>query len=324
MKFLKWLLILIGLLVVAGAAGLAFYDAGDWTPLFRAYKGRLISAPVTNMVTENETTMYDVELGSDKDRSVMCRVSVPETSTGKRGSWPAVILVAGMETGRKAIDILPPQKNMMVMALDYPQTVKLDFSNNMTAASSVWAAREAAMHMVSSALLAGDFVAQQPMVDKDRVVLAGIGEGAFICAAAAAADDQNTFSHVVMVQAGANIGHLIQMNAKRLKLPVTPAMAGRIGEWLFKPIEPTRYIDHLAPRPLTMLNGKSDAWMPSDAAQNLFDRAREPKKLIWLKGEHATPDDKKLIADLANRILAELPQTPKGAAIGIATDMMGR
>lgn len=324
MKFLKWLLIIVGLLVLAGAGGLAFYDAGDWTPLFRAYEGRLISAPVTNMVTENEMSMYDVELSSDKNRSVMCRASVPESSTGKRGSWPAVILVAGTETGRKVIDMLPPQKNMMVIALDYPQSVKLDFSNHLATARSVWAAREAAMHMVSCVLLAGDFVAQQPMVNKDRVVLAGIGEGAFICAAAAAADDQNQFSHVVMVQAGANIGHLIQMNAKRLKLPIAPATAGWIGEWLFKPLEPGRYIERIAPRPLTMLNGKSDAWMPADAAQKLFDRAHEPKKMIWLKGEHASPDDKKFIADLANRILAEIPQTAKGTAIGIATDMMGR
>lgn len=324
MKFLKWMLVIVALLALLGGGGLAFYDAGDWAPLFRAYKGRLVDAPITNMVTENELTMYDVALGSDNGRSVMCRVSVPETSTGKRGTWPAVILVAGMETGRKAIEILPPQKNMMVIALDYPQSVKLDFSSNVTTVRSVWAAREAAMHMVSCVLLAGDFVAQQPMVDKDRVVLAGIGEGAFISAAAAAADDQNQFSHVVMVQAGANIGHLIQMNAKRLKLPVAPATAGRIGEWLFKPIEPGRYIERIAPRPLTMLNGKSDDWMPAEAAQKLFDRAREPKKMIWLKGQHASPDDKKLIADLANRILAEIPQTAKNTAIGIGTDMMGR
>ena len=64
--------------------------------------------------------------------------------------------------------------------------------------------------------------------------------------------------------------------------------------------------------------------MPAEAAQKLFDRAREPKKLIWLKGQHATPDDKKLVADLANRILVELPQAGPTTAIGIATDMMGR
>ncbi len=324
MKFLKWMLIIVAVFVLLAAGGLAFYDAGDWTPLFRAYKGKLISAPVTNMVSENEIAMYDVELGSDTGRNVMCRASVPESSSGKRGSWPAVILVAGMETGRKVVDTLPPQKNMMVMALDYPQSVKLDFSNNVTTARSVWAAREAAMHMVSSVLLAGDFVAAQPMVNKERVVLAGIGEGAFICAAAAAADDQNQFSHVVLIQAGANIGRLIEMNARRLKLPGSAATAGRIGEWLFKPIEPVRYIERIAPRPLTMLNGKADDWMPAEAAQKLFDRAREPKKLIWLKGQHATPDDKKLVADLANRILVELPQAGPTTAIGIATDMMGR
>jgi hypothetical protein len=324
MKFLKWLLIIVAVLVLLGAGGLAFYDAGDWAPLFRNYKGRLEGAPVTNMTTENEMTLYDVELSSDKGRSVMCRVSVPETSNGKRGSWPAVILVAGMETGRKAIDLLPPQKNMMVIALDYPQSVKLDFSSNVATVRSVWAAREAAMHMVSCVLLAGDFVAAQAMVDKDRVLLAGIGEGAFICAAAAAADDQNQFSHVVMVQSGANIGHLIQMNSRRLKLPVAASTAGKIGEWLFKPLEPLRYIERIAPRPLTMLNGKSDAWMPAEAAQKLFDRAREPKKLIWLKGQHESPDDKKLIADLANRVLVELPQAGKNSAIGIGVDMMGR
>ncbi|MCX6910685.1 MAG: hypothetical protein NTY01_21950 [Verrucomicrobia bacterium] len=323
MKFLKWMLIIIGVVALLAGGGLAFYDAGDWTPLFRADKGKLTDAPITDMTTVDETTLYDVELSNGKGRRVQCRVSIPATG-GKRGSWPAVVLLAGAETGRKAMETLPLQKSMMVIALDYPPSLKLDFSSQVAAIQSAWQVREAAMHMVANVLLAGDFVAAQLMVDPNRVALAGIGPGALICAAAAAADNQNQFSHVVLLQSGEGIGGLIEASARRLKLPLPAATAGHIGEWLFKPLEPGRYIERIAPRPLTMLNSKNDTWMPASAAQKLFDRAREPKKLIWLKGERPSPDDKALILDLANRVLVQLPVAVKTSALGLATDIMGR
>lgn len=323
MKFLKWMFIIIGVIALLGGGGLAFYDAGDWTPLFRADKGKLVGAPVTDITTVDEMTVYDVELSNDKGRHVMCRVSIP-AAAGKRHTWPAVVLLAGTETGRKAVDRLPPQKNMMVIALDYPEVLKLDFSNEVATFKSVWEVREAAMHMVASVLLAGDFVAAQQMVNPERVALAGIGPGALICAAAAAADNQNQFTYVALLQAGAGIGGLIEANASRLKLPVPAVTAGHIGEWLFKPLEPGRYVSHIAPRPLTILNGKTDSWMPANAAQKLFDKAREPKKLIWLKGERASADDRSLLQDLANRVLIQLPVAAKTSALGLSTDMMGR
>jgi hypothetical protein len=323
MKFLKWMLVIVGVFALLAGGGLAFYDAGDWTPLFRADKGQLQDAPITDMITEDDTTLYDVKLSNGKGRHVLCRVSIPATG-GKRGSWPAVVLLAGTETGRKAIEVMPRQKNMMIIALDYPPSLKLDFSSQATAFTSAWAAREAAMHMVSHVLLAGDFVAAQPMVNPGRVLLAGIGPGALICAAAAAADEHDHFSHVALLAGGGGIGGLIEANAQRLKLPLPAMTAGHIGEWLFKPLEPVRYIERISPRPLTMLNGKSDAWMPASAAQKLFDRAREPKKMIWLKGERSLPDDKALLLDLANRVLVQLPVAGRSNPLGLSTDMMGR
>jgi hypothetical protein len=323
MKFLKWLFIIIGAVALLGGGGLAFYDAGDWTPLFRADKGKLVNAPVTDMTTVDEMTFFDVELSNDKGRHVMCRVSVP-ASGSKRQTWPAVVLLAGTGTGRKAVDWMPQQKNMLVIALDYPEALKLDFSNEVATFKSVWEVREAAMHMVANVLLAGEFVAAQPMVNPQRVALAGIGPGAFICAAAAAADNQHQFAYVTLLQAGAGIGNLIEANARRLKLPVPAVTAGHIGEWLFKPLEPGRYASHISPKPLTVLNGKNDAWMPASAAQKLFDQAREPKKLIWLKGERDSADDRSLLQDLANRVLIQLPVAAKTSPLGLSTDMMGR
>lgn len=323
MRFLKWMFIIIAVIALLGGGGLAYYDAGDWTPMFRADKGVLTGAPLTDITTVDEMTVYDVELSNDKGRHVMCRVSIPAGS-GKRHTWPAVVLLAGTSTGRKAVDRMPPQKNMMVIALDYPEVLKLDFSNEAATFKTLWEVRESAMHMVANVLLAGDFVAKQQMVNPERVALVGIGPGALICAAAAAADNQNQFSHVALFQVGAGIGGLIEANARRLKLPVPAVTAGHIGEWLFKPLEPARYVGHLGSRPLTILNGKNDSWMPAAAAQKLFDRAREPKKLIWLKGERDSADDRSLLDDLASRILIQLPVAAKTSALGVATDMMGR
>jgi dienelactone hydrolase len=51
--------------------------------------------------------------------------------------------------------------------------------------------------------------------------------------------------------------------------------------------DPARYLDRVAPRPLLFVNATGDATVPRQAAQALFDAAREPKQMLWFDGSHA-------------------------------------
>ena len=56
-----------------------------------------------------------------------------------------------------------------------------------------------------------------------------------------------------------------------------------------------------------MVNGVDDAQMPVDAVQRLYDAAREPKSLVWLRTGHLMPTDSLLIRTLIDTAFARLP-----------------
>jgi hypothetical protein len=56
-----------------------------------------------------------------------------------------------------------------------------------------------------------------------------------------------------------------------------------------------------------MINGVDDPQMPRSAVESLFDAAREPKTLIWLRTGHLMPTDSVLIRALVDTALARLP-----------------
>ena len=304
MKWLKRLLVWGGVGVIIAAGWLSYYDARDWAPVFTASKGFLMSAPVVDTLDRPKVNIADVELSNDKELRVKCRVSIPKAD----GRWPAAVVVAGMETGIKIIDLLPPQTNLVVLAIDYPGQTKFDFSGLVPAVKSLRELRQTMMQTVAAVLLASEWLQRTPVVSKDRVSLLGVSAGCLVAPAAMVADER--FSRLVLVQGGAGVGQIAAANTQRLKLPMSPATAATVAEWLFKPLEPRRYAARITPRSLMMVNAKDDAWMPAQAAQELYDRAAEPKRLLWLEGAQVAADDNALNREITLRVLAELGGAP--------------
>jgi fermentation-respiration switch protein FrsA (DUF1100 family) len=80
-------------------------------------------------------------------------------------------------------------------------------------------------------------------------------------------------------------------------------------------LEPTRFAAWIAPRPLVMVNGVDDPQMPQRAVRSLYDAARSPKALIWLRTGHLLPDDSVLIRALVDTALGRLPMLRSGAPL---------
>jgi fermentation-respiration switch protein FrsA (DUF1100 family) len=66
-------------------------------------------------------------------------------------------------------------------------------------------------------------------------------------------------------------------------------------------------VARIAPRPIIMVNGVDDPQMPRGAVESLYDAAREPKTLIWLRTGHLMPDDSVLVRALVDTVLVRLP-----------------
>jgi fermentation-respiration switch protein FrsA (DUF1100 family) len=80
-------------------------------------------------------------------------------------------------------------------------------------------------------------------------------------------------------------------------------------------LEPTRFAAWIAPRPLVMVNGVDDPQMPQRAVRDLYDAARPPKSLIWLRTGHLMPGDSTLIRALVDTALGRLPMLRSGATV---------
>ena len=76
--------------------------------------------------------------------------------------------------------------------------------------------------------------------------------------------------------------------AEYLRLPFLAALGWvsiRVGEWISQgnvaAVRAVDYVGRLAPRPLLLIYGELDDYLPSDHPQRLFDAANEPKEM-WL------------------------------------------
>jgi fermentation-respiration switch protein FrsA (DUF1100 family) len=94
-------------------------------------------------------------------------------------------------------------------------------------------------------------------------------------------------------------------------ITLRPRWLRRPAAWLatraFREFEPERHVALIAPRPLLMINGVNDPQMPREAVESLYDAARNPKTLIWLRTGHLLPTDSVLIRALVDTALARLP-----------------
>ncbi len=325
-RLVKWLVrlgIVLGLLAVAAGCWLANYDARDWVVWFQQNKGTLVEAQQINSMPKGEAMVHEMEFANDRGLRVRGRVSMPDPERHPGNPrWPAVVLVVGVETGRKVIDLLPPQHNLIVLALDYPGDPRFDFNGLVPAVRTATRFRQACVDMIPAVLLASDWLHRQPVVRYDHVSLVGVSVGAMVAAAAGAADER--FDQVVLVQGGAGIGRIVAHNAPRLGLPLSPESVVSMAEWMFKPLEPARYVSRIAPRPLTLLGAKQDEFVPPAATEALFNRARDPKKMIWLEGAHASPDERTVIAEVSRRVLTEMASVQPLQRARKTIDSMGR
>ena len=83
-------------------------------------------------------------------------------------------------------------------------------------------------------------------------------------------------------------------------------MAGHGLALLLVPLEPARYVARISPRPLLMVNGARDSLIPRANVDALYEAARQPKDILWVRSEHVQPDETELIGAVSGWIAAWL------------------
>ncbi|MCI0698721.1 alpha/beta hydrolase [candidate division KSB1 bacterium] len=284
----KWIIpATISLLAVIGVASY-FSLANAGTEKLLAYRGKWIATERRFVERAGEYEIHDITLRDDRQTWVSFLLRQPVNTTRK---FPAVVILGGVDIGKETLQYVGAPGEVIVVALGYPY--------DLSRVTGWWAGireagkmREAAFRTVAGALLVNDFLRQQENVDTNRVTLVGYSFGAPFVPAVMHLDPR--YKVAAFLYGGGRINKLVGHNLDSGFRPFDRLLGEAVG-LLLAPIEPHRHIKYISPRPLIMIQGKHDEFMPPSLAQELFARAGEPKELIWLETEHMMPWKKEVI-----------------------------
>ena len=147
-----------------------------------------------------------------------------------------------------------------------------------------------------------------PGVDPDRLAVAGHSLGGWAAIQAAAADQR--LRAVVAIAAPAALSFAsadddVLDDAFTRLLVTTPAELREQAETSSWP-RPADVVDAISPRPLLVVHGSADEWIPADASRKLYKRAGQPSHYIEIDGaNHAFAWHRTALRDLVTAWLTE-------------------
>jgi hypothetical protein len=280
-------------------------DAAGQYDDYMLLRGRLVAAETTAGGSRGRYTLERIRLRSSTGLEVTGRLLRPRSSM----RVPAILLNDGRELNSRAIDYLPAEfGDVVVLSVDYPDAVPLTISVKELIVNGS-RIRKATRLIPASFSLAGEWLSSRDDVDATRVGLVATSFAVPFATIAAAMDAR--FRDVGLIYGAGEFASVMAAN-----LDLRPRWLRRPAAWLatrpFREFEPERHVALIAPRPLLMVNGIDDPQMPRSAVESLYNAARDPKTLIWLRTGHLLPTDSGLIRALVDTTLARLPILRRG------------
>ncbi|HJU68587.1 MAG TPA: alpha/beta hydrolase [Gemmatimonadaceae bacterium] len=282
-------------------------DAARQYDDYMLLRGRLVAAETASAGSRGRYVLERVRLRSSTGLEVSGRLLRPPSVT----RVPAILLNDGRELNSRAIDYLPPDfGDIVVMSIDYPEAIpySVGVKDLVMNGGDI---RKAARLIPPSFSLAGEWLSLRTDVDPARVGLVATSFAVPFATIAAAMDAR--FRDIGLIYGAGDFATVMAAN-----ITLRPRWLRRPAAWLatraFREFEPERHVALIAPRSLLMINGVDDPQMPRGAVESLYNAARDPKTLIWLRTGHLLPTDSVLIRALVDTALARLPILEPAAA----------
>lgn len=227
---------------------------------------------------------YDVRLVDSSGLKLSCLVRTPKDNSRR---YPALLVMNGFDTGKKVISLFKSTEEAILISFDWPYEGKRKFKGA-DMGPFLPRIRQAIFRSVSVVLTIIDYLEMRPDVNPEKIFVVGASFGAPFAVDAAAVDPR--IKAVILLYGGGNIAKMIESSSKRqVKSTWGRKLLGWFVGALLAPVEPLKYVEYISPRPLLMINGKNDQSIWDESARLLFEKAKEPKKMVWLESPHAKP-----------------------------------
>ena len=283
---------------------IVYFITRDYSSEFGPAKGQLERARVESVEADSLFERSWLTLESSTGLEVVSGLLTPARQPhpeGEGGRYPAVILLGGKATGKYAVDYALGIRNIILVAPDYPYEPRPSYSVG-EFLGDVPAIRRAILDMFPSVMLVTDYLFTRPDVDTTKIVILGYSFGAPFIPGIVANDRRAAVAAIVY--GGGGLRTLIGHNVRRYRGALASEVVGTVSGLLLRPVEPLRYAHAISPIPLVMINGTEDEQVPRENTMALYERAGEPKKLVWIESGHVHPRN----VDLTRKIIANLVQ----------------
>jgi dienelactone hydrolase len=216
---------------------------------------------------------------------------------------PAIVVLAGIETGRQSLGFIAERNDMIVLAVDYPYRGP-ERLEGLALLRSLPAMRQMGFDTVEGVALAVTYLSQREDVDPTRIVLLGVSFGS-IFAIAEGGNDPRPCA-VVAIYGGGDLPDLARRNLAGRPWWVPSFLVAPVVRAYFGAFEPLSHVAGISPRYFLMVASDKDEMFPPQSARALFARAGAPKKLISYETGHMDLFDPSLLTRLTSDVVAEL------------------
>lgn len=124
-------------------------------------------------------------------------------------------------------------------------------------------------------------------VDPERIATIGHSLGGWAAVSAAARDER---LRAVAVCGAVSDLAATQLSAAEIQHEITRFVAAEPQEFMRQASEvaaqpqPVDLVSAISPRPLLIVHGSDDEWVPVEQARTLYERAREPRRYVEIEG----------------------------------------
>ncbi|MCX6992347.1 MAG: dienelactone hydrolase family protein [Kiritimatiellaeota bacterium] len=134
-----------------------------------------------------------------------------------------------------------------------------------------------------------DVIEKRPDIDSRRIYLWGASFGAMAGCSVMAYDPR--LKAGILTLGGGDFQKMARDSSIRKTLPRFSwiKLAAPVAASLLRPFDPILHIARIAPRPLLFQNLHNDEMIPRSSVEALYNRAGQPKQIIWYDSPHNHP-----------------------------------
>ncbi|HDZ06732.1 alpha/beta hydrolase [Maribacter sp.] len=284
MKFSKkkqiWLIVITFIGLFGFAIFHFFSDTQEGLPVIKYYEYDQVIPLNDSVEVIIDTTSFkllSVNYTSVNSRKVTALLSLPKNVSSP---LPVIILMHGLGD-HKSVDYVEFGNDLFlkngyaVMRIDisgHGDRKREAFDFDLTGPYKYWS-RSIISQTVFDLRRTIDFIETQKELDPNRIGYYGISLGGIIGAVFCGVDERIKVPIVAL--AGGQLNLLYELDAFT-----------KDAKDFVSIIEPLNFVSQISPRPFLMLNAKNDEIVPPTMSKLLYNKAEEPKKIIWYNAKH--------------------------------------